>query len=77
MTLKAANTYLQDCIVDFRKLITKQQASAGGVGRPRAGKAAPAAAASKEAPRIAVGRVFVAEKYAGGRRLPEAAAAAL
>ncbi|GJP49314.1 hypothetical protein CLOM_g8539 [Closterium sp. NIES-68] len=65
MTLKAANTYLQDCIVDFRKLITKQQASAGGGGKAKGGKAAPAAAASKEAPRIAVGRVFVAEKYGG------------
>ncbi|CAI7887244.1 unnamed protein product [Closterium sp. NIES-53] len=62
MTLKAANTYLQDCIVDFRKLITKQQASAGGGGKAKGGKAA---AVPKEAPKIAAGVVFVAEQYGG------------
>ncbi|CAI5473896.1 unnamed protein product, partial [Closterium sp. Yama58-4] len=51
-----------DCIVDFRKLITKQQASAGGGGKAKGGKAA---AVPKEAPKIAVGVVFVAEQYGG------------
>lgn len=62
MTLKAANTYLQDCIVDFRKLIAKQQA---GGAKVKGGKAAPAAAAAAAANRIAVGKIFVAEKYGG------------